>query len=369
MGINKNFLVQVYVFIASSLGYLIGGGFMSGQETIQFFVPFGYQAVFVGITLGLILILTNCGFIYAGKHGGLTKGTDVYVYFCGRVIGKGFEWFTIFFCFMLYLAEIAAGGAVLNEQYGVPIFIGALITAIITALTVTIGLKSVLNSLSIITPVLAAFVIIVGVVTLIKSGANIDFNVKQITSGHFDLLRVAPNWLLSGISLSGIIILMLSAFTADLATRFEMKPLMIGHSIGLALYALLDILASFAITADIDQVAGKQIINFFLAKGIWAPLGMSFGVLIFLAIYTICTPLVHVIATKFTEEGTAKNKILIWSVTAVAFVGAVAFPFDIIINFVYKISGDAGSLIIVFMAIKFIRIYFSSKKAETPGCQ
>ncbi|OCG02285.1 hypothetical protein [Gilliamella sp. wkB112] len=358
---NKSFLSQVYIFIASSLGYLIGGGFMSGQETIQFFVPFGFNAIGVGLIFSLVIIFVNIGFIYAGKYGGCSKGTEVFAFFCGPLIGKVIEWFSLLFCFTMFIAEIAAGGSILFEQYGLPLIIGAIITAIITAGTVTIGLNSILKSLGIIMPFLTAFVIIVSIATLIINGNNIDTNTARITTNEFELLKVAPNWFLSGISLVGLMVLFLAAFSADLATKYNFKPLVIGQSIGLIIYALLDIIGSFAITSNIDQVANKQIINLFLAKEIWAPLGIAFGALIFFAIYTISTPLLHVIAIKFSEEGTKKHKLIVWGVSLVALIGAIAMPFDVIINAVYIMSGYVGSLIVVLMVVKFIRIYLTKK--------
>lgn len=210
-------------------------------------------------------------------------------------------------------------------------------------------------------PFLTAFVIIVSIATLIINGNNIDTNAARIATNEFELLKVAPNWFLSGISLVGLMVLFLAAFSADLATKYNFKPLVIGQSIGLIIYALLDIIGSFAITSNIDQVANKQIINLFLAKEIWAPLGIAFGALIFFAIYTISTPLLHVIAIKFSEEGTKKHKLIVWGVSLVALIGAIAMPFDVIINAVYIMSGYVGSLIVVLMVIKFIRIYLAKK--------
>lgn len=359
---NKLFLSQVYIFVASSLGYLIGGGFMSGQETIQFFVPFGHHAVGVGIVFSLVIIFVNIGFIYAGKYGGCSKGTEVFTFFCGPIIGKVIEWFSLLFCFTMFIAEIAAGGSILFEQYGLPLIIGAIITAVITAGTVTIGLNSILKSLGIIMPFLTAFVVIVSIATLVMNGSNIDVNAVRVEANEFELLKVAPNWFLSGISLVGLMVLFLAAFSADLATKFDFKPLVIGQSIGLIIYALLDVVASYAITSNIEQVANKQIINFFLAKEIWAPLGIAFGALIFFAIYTISTPLLHIIAIKFSEEGTKKHKAIVWGVSLIALLGAIAMPFDVIINAVYIMSGYVGSLIVVLMVVKFIRIYLAKNR-------
>lgn len=358
---NKLFLSQVYIFIASSLGYLIGGGFMSGQETIQFFVPFGHSAIGVGLVFSLVIIFVNIGFIYAGKYGGCTKGTEVFTFFCGSFLGKVIEWFSLLFCFTMFIAEIAAGGSILFEQYGLPLIVGAIFTAVITAATVTTGLNSILKSLGIVMPFLTAFVIIVSIATLFMNGNSIDTNAVRIEASEFELLKVAPNWFLSGISLVGLMVLFLAAFSADLATKFDFKPLVIGQSIGLIIYALLDVVASYAITSNIDQVAHKQIINLVLAKEVWAPLGIAFGALIFFAIYTISTPLLHVIAIKFSEEGTKKHKSIVWGVSLVALLGAIALPFDVIINAVYVMSGYVGSLVVVLMIIKFLRIYFSKK--------
>ncbi|MCJ0952499.1 hypothetical protein [Mammaliicoccus sciuri] len=362
MDIDNKFMKQTYIFIASSLGYLIGGGFMSGQESMQYFVPFGYKGILVSLTFVILIVITNLGFVYAGTHGKVSKGTDVYTYFCGPVFGKAFEWFAIIFCLTMYIAEIAAGGAILYEQYNLPILIGASATAILTAFTVTVGLNSVLKSLGAITPFLVIFIIVIGGITIMKYGGNLSDYIHRINSGEFTLLKVAPNWFLSGFSLVGLMVLFLSSFTTDLATKYSKKPLIVGQTIGLILFAALELMQAFAISSDIENIEGKQIGTLILASRIWEPLGMVFGILIFLAIYTICTPLVHVIASKFTKEGTTKNKILVWSIALIALVSALLFPFDEIINFVYKISAIMGSAIVLFVFIKFVRIIIGNNK-------
>ncbi len=359
---NKSFLGQVYIFVGSSLGYLIGGGFMSGQEALQYYVPFGYYGVFTALTFSTIIILVNLGFIYAGKYGHCKKGNEVYSFFCGSFMARVLEWFSVAFCFSMFVAEIAAGGSVLHEQYGLPLVVGAIFTVVITAVTVSIGLNSVLKSLGVIMPFLTLFVIVIASVTVYSNFSTIPDNVVAVETHQYNLLQVAPNWFLSGLGLVGLMVLFLSSFSADLATKFPIKPLMIGQSIGLFLYGLLDMFSAYPILSTIDTILDKQIINLYLAQSVWAPLGMAFGVLIFFAIYTICTPLVYVLGAKFATEGTKKHKIIIWGVSFAALWGAVVFPFNQIINIVYIVSGYVGIFIVLLMIVKFVRILLARRR-------
>ena len=76
-------------FIGAALAYLIGSGFASGQEIMQYFVPFGKNAIAAAGLTALILITANSGFAYAGEKCGDNKDA-IFVFFAGPKAGKIF---------------------------------------------------------------------------------------------------------------------------------------------------------------------------------------------------------------------------------------------------------------------------------------
>lgn len=362
--LNKGF-GQIFIFMGSIMAYLIGSGFSSGQELMQYYVPHGYKGVLVGVTVIVILSLVNFGFAYAGNKQGFVKGAEVFEYYCGPIFGKVFDWFSVFFCFMLFVAMVAGAGSTLMEQYGLPLVVGAIIAFIMVGITVSFGLDSVVKVIGGIGPVLTGLVLIVGVITLYRTGGNIGPNMAKIASGEIELMEVSGNWFFSGLSITGLIVLMLSGFSAQLGSEHNIRTLLIGQTLGIVLYAGVCILMSFALIANVDVLADKQIPNLVLASDIWPVLGTIFGVIIFLAIYTTCCPLIWTAASRFSTEGSARFKMLTWVLSAAGTVVAVAIPFNVLINYVYKITGYVGAAIIFFMIIKLIRMGMDKTKNVT----
>lgn len=355
---------EIFILAGSVLAYMAGSGFTTGQEVIQYYVPFGMNSVLVGITVAVILVLVNIGFIYTSKKAGLERGSDIYEFLSGKYFGKFFDYFAVFFSFMLFMAMIAGGAATLQEQYGIQTLIGALIFMVIVAATVMLGLNKMVDVIGVVAPVFAIFVFIVAVVTIINDGGNIAKNLDVILNNGVDLIKVSPNWFFSGISLTGLIILMFSVFTTELATKHELKPLAIGQTSGIVAYVIVDIVLAFAFISNVGDVAGTQLPTLILAEDLVPGIGKVFGIVISLAIYTTCCPLLYAVAKRFSNEGTSKNKIIIWAVAAAACLIAVFVPFNVLINFVYKIVGYIGALIIIFMVIKLIRMRMEAKKVN-----
>lgn len=353
---------EIFVLAGSILAYMAGSGFTTGQEVIQYYVPFGVQSVLVGITCAVILVIVNIGIIYTSKKAGIKKGADIYEFISGKIFGKFFDYFAVFFSFMLFMAMIAGGASTLEQQYGMTPLIGAIIFMVLVSVTVMLGLNKLVDIIGVVAPVFAVFVFIVAVATIVKGGSSIGTNLDLIKDQAVDLITVSPNWFLSGVSLTGLIILMFSVFTTELAREYEFKTLAIGQSTGIVAYVIVDIVLAFAFISAVGNVAGTQLPTLILAEELVPGIGKIFGIIISLAIYTTCCPLLYAVANRFTKEKTVKNKVVIWAVAAAACVVAIFVPFNTLINFVYKVTGYVGALIIVFIAIKIIRMRMDAKK-------
>ena len=73
------------------LAFLIGSGFASGQETIQYFSGYGYMGIAVGIINFLMMYLTYVAYAYAGRTRGLANLNEVATFYAGKYAGKLFE--------------------------------------------------------------------------------------------------------------------------------------------------------------------------------------------------------------------------------------------------------------------------------------
>ena len=72
----KDFM-KIITLSGAFLAFLIGSGVATGQEVMQYYSPYGFKVIGTAITIATILIVANYGFAYAGKKGGITKGSEV----------------------------------------------------------------------------------------------------------------------------------------------------------------------------------------------------------------------------------------------------------------------------------------------------
>ncbi len=354
---GKNNWRQIITFMGAVLAYMMGSGFATGQELLQYYVSYGYQGILVGITLAAILIFANWGFAKTGHQEGFNKGSEIFNYYCGDKTGKIFDWFTTLFCFMSFIVMLAGAGSTLEQQYRLPLIIGVIAMAIFAALTVSCGLNSLVEIIGKVGPILAICVLLIGIITLICHGVNIESNIPRIDSGELPLLKASSNWFLAGISNGGMSLLILAGFMAKLgSTTTPLRPLMTGQTLGILLYAAISVLIGFALISQVDFIAGAQIPNLLLANDISPLLGYLFGLVIFAAIYTTACPLLWTTASRIAEEGSVTFKLVTCILAIVGVILAISVPFDILINYIYVLNGYGGAIFLIFMILKEIRV-------------
>ena len=151
------------------LAYLIGSGTASGQESMQYFTSWGSvgAALTVMIVNALVMFCTFKAYTYAGRHG--TKDlTEVCEFYCGNVVGKLFTAFAWIFNTCCYFFMISGFGSTLNQQWGVPLWIGYLLGVVLSVGTAILGLQGIVDIIGKIGPVVVTFLFLLGVIAAFR---------------------------------------------------------------------------------------------------------------------------------------------------------------------------------------------------------
>lgn len=358
-------LSHVILLTGAFLAFLIGSGVATGQEIMQYYSPYGYQMFGTAATIVVILVVANFGYAWAGKHGNITKGSDVFAFYCGPIAGKFFDIFTVIFCYMSYVVMVSGAAATLHQQYGVPTVIGAMSMVILAGGTVIFGLNSVVNVIGKIAPALITSIFLVCLISLIKNVDGIAGNIEAINNGSLIVTKAGTNWFASGASNGGFCILWLASFTAALGIKEDFKTLMKANVISAIILVIVNMTIGFAILAKMDVLHATQIPNLILAAEIWKPLGYVFGALIFGAIYTTACPLLWVSSSRFADEGCNLFKILTLVLALIGFVIALYVPFNILMNYIYVINGYLGFIILAIMVVRMVPMMLKKKNGQS----
>ena len=154
---TENFLKIAFVFV----GTVIGAGFASGQEVLQFFVRYGSSGI-LGIFIAVSFFTLLCTCVLCKIS--VTKADNVSRYF-----GVGFPvWFrkmynilSVLFMCASYGVMVTATGQLFAEQFAMPFWFGVTLMNVICVFCFIKGEEGVIGINKFLTP------IIIGVVVLI----------------------------------------------------------------------------------------------------------------------------------------------------------------------------------------------------------
>lgn len=150
---------QVITVAMAFVGLVVGAGFASGKEILQYFVGFGVQGMWA-VTLALIIfgiagfaILQLGSFFLASDHNRVL--TEV----SPPITSRFFDILITITLFSMGFVMIAGGGASLNQQFGLPVWVGS---AIITVLVILVGMLDVDRVTTIIGSITPFIIVLIG---------------------------------------------------------------------------------------------------------------------------------------------------------------------------------------------------------------
>ena len=182
--------------------------------------------------------------------------------------------------------------------------------------------------------------------------------------------NAGANWLISGLSYAGFVLLWFASFTSALGAKNTKKDLNYGIWGGTIAVCVAILLVSFAQIANINTedkgiyLWNADIPNLILAMKIWKPFSTIFSIVVFAGIYTTAVPLLYNPVVRFSKEGTNNFKILTVALGVLGLIVGLFLPFKVLVNYIYVLNGYVGAVLILFMLWKnFSDIFLKKKKS------
>ncbi|WP_404988956.1 YkvI family membrane protein [Clostridium culturomicium] len=367
---NKNVSMKtVITFAGAVVAFLIGSGFATGQEVLQYFASYGYWGI-AGALLTLVLLIYVCSsFLVVGRRENFERGSDIYKYYCGNKLGIFFDYFSTFFCFLSFTVMISGAGATLNQHYELPVYVGGILIAVLALITVLMGLSRIVDVIGKIGPAIVIISILLGVVSIFQNFGNLGPDVVlpalEELEASGSLMKASTNWGFAAFSYVGFCMLWLAGFLASMGAKAQSeKEASLGGVWGASAFAIAVIIVALGLLGCIKVVAGSQIPNLHLAKNIHPALASVFAVIIIAGIYTTAVPLLWNVSSRFTKDGSKNFRILTVVLALVgAFIG-LALPFAKLVNIVYVINGYVGAVLLFIMFGRSLIKIFGKKESK-----
>lgn len=349
---------KVINYAGAFIALLIGSGFATGQEILQYFVSWGYKGILGVIVCFILLAYVGVSFVSAGYNNRFKTPNDIYKYYCGNALGTFYDYFSIFFIFLSFTVMIGGTGATVNQHYGISPYIGGVIMALLAVITVVFGLSKIVEVIGNIGPVIVVIAIFVGAVSIFTNldGASSAPDVIQAMVKSKEIKVASTSWWLAAGSYVGFCMLWLAAFLGQVGSGAnsdrEAKLGAFGGALGFSIAVLL---MTLGIIFSIATLNGSQIPTLVLAARIHPMLANLFSVIILLGIYTTSVPLLWSVVARFAEEKTLKFKLLAIVLAVLGAVIGLLLKFDTLVNYVYVINGYVGLILLFIMIARSIQ--------------
>lgn len=357
---DKVSINKVISFAGAFIAFLIGSGFATGQEIMQYFSAYGFKGIAGGVVVFLLFLYVGVSFITTGYEHKFPNGSDIFEYYCGKKIGKFYDYFSIVFIYMSFFVMIAGAGATLNQQYGLSASIGGIVMAVLAAVTVVFGLGKIVDVIGRIGPVIVVMSVVLGIFAIFRNTEGLKTANEVIP--ELNLMRASTNWLYAAGSYVGFCMLWLAAFMSSMgAGANSKKEAALGAVFGAAAFSAAVIIVSLGLIANIEKVAGSQIPSLIIAADIHPMAAIVYSLTVIAGIYTTAVPLLWTVSARIADEKTTKFKVVTVILAAIGAVIGLKVPFDRLVNIVYVINGYVGILLLVIMVIKSVRRIHASR--------
>lgn len=354
---------NVFKIAGAIIGFMIGAGFATGQETLQYYTSEGFWGLAgVLVAYGFVFWLFYC-FMVTGSRTKMRHSREVFQYYCGKYLGWVYEILAISMLFLVTVTMVSSVGSIVSQYFGVNEIVGRLVMIALVLASVLLGLKKLLDVLGPLGPVIIAGLIIIAVVAIASNPGGLATAPEFIASADPPMLKASGFWLLSGILYGIMNIYPLASFGSAMgADATSKKEAIIAALVGAVALALGAICITLSQLANIDIVYNQEIPTLALAAHYMPAVAGVFSIILLLGIYTTVTPNLWAVSQAFGKDGS--KRYIIATIVAGVLVFAISFlPYGELMNMIYPFAGYAAYLMIICMAVKHIRLFVAKRRA------
>lgn len=340
------------------IGTIIGAGFASGQEVLQFYTGYGWWGILGTIVTVILYPLLGYYLVVLGKRLNALSHKSVIYHICGKYLGFVIDLLLAFFLFGVGVIMVAGSGSLFRQQFGLDLAVGNGIMAVLVIVALLLSLQRLLDVISIITPFAFVLVIVLAIyATVTADTAGIDLDAvartqEQLASGH---------WFLSALlHVSFNVAITVSIMAIVGATEKNYTAAKRGAVLGGVTLGVIALVINLAMYFNISDLVGTDMPVLIIASEISPIVGLATAVILLSMIFNTAVPTLYTFTARFFTVDTRRFKI------AAVIVGIIAFAlgfigFTELVGTVYPLLGYVGFVIFGAMAVNLIR----TKRAAT----
>ncbi|SOC13330.1 uncharacterized membrane protein YkvI [Ureibacillus xyleni] len=333
------------------VGLIVGAGFASGQEIMQYFTSFGILGIIGGLVATVAFAFLGMTLAQLGSKLQTTSHKGVIYHIGGRYVGVVLDVLITFFLFGVAVVMFAGAGSTFNQMFGIDPMIGSIIMVALTIGTLLLNVKNIMNLIAVITPYLMVVIFII----LIYSLFTMDISISEANEIAQNQASAASNWFMGALLYVSYNLAAGAALLIVMGgTEKDSKVAGLGGIFGGVMLGVLIILINLTMFVKMDVVAGVDMPTLELAKQIHPAVGVLMAIALLGMMYNTAVGMFYAFTVRFVAPD---HKVFKPTIVAVGLVGFVAslVGFTTLVGKVYSTMGYLGFALIIAVLIAWTR--------------
>ncbi|SEJ85943.1 Uncharacterized membrane protein YkvI [Bhargavaea ginsengi] len=339
-------MFRILKIAGAFVGVIVGAGFASGQEVLQYFTSFGINGIFGAVLATALFAYLGMVLANIGSRLKAQSHKSAIYEISGRYLGVIVDAIIIFTLFGVGVVMIAGAGSTVNQQFGLPVFVGSLIMTVLVTLAMMLKVDKVIGVIASITPFLLIFIGIISIYSL----TTMDASFAALDPVTDSLEKSFPNWFISAVNYVSFNIAV-GAGMALLTGGSEKNPRTagIGGLLGGLAIGIMIVVSHLAIFAQIETVASYDLPLLKIVEDISPILAVLMAIVLFGMIFNTALGMFYGFVARFFEMETRKARTATVITLAIGFVLSFV-GFTTLVSKFYSLIGYLG-LFLIFALI------------------
>lgn len=342
LGDFKNTFKVASIYMAT----IIGAGFASGQEIMQFFSSY-YEGGFYGIVLAGVLF-SIIGYVVLDKvYSERIRNYEEFLFpTVGWFLGWVMEILVTLFMISVFCIMIAGAGGIVSDKLNISNQVAVLIVALLCAMVFFTEIKGIINISSIVTPIL--------IIGILGFGLYIIFSKEMaVFSLSGSASKITDNWFFSSLlyvsynSITSIVVM--CSLLPYLKSR---KSAVFGGVFGGLMLCLMAIVINFAIYLFYPNIATEDLPVMGMVDKYSVFLGGVYTVILLLAMFVSALTAGFGFVERISSKVKISKKIIILVICALS-IPLSSVGFSGLIATIYPVFGYMGMFMVFIILIQF----------------
>ena len=342
---------RIWSIALAYVGVMIGAGVSSGQDLLQYFVSFGAWGLIGVIVLGVLHVGFGRLMIALGSYYQSDDHSVVLAEISHPVIYRILDIALIITCFIFGFVMTAGAGANLNQQFGMPFWVGAFLCTALTIVVSFLDFKKIIGVIGVFTPMILVMIAVIVMTNVL--GRHWDFEemnrISQTIQSPFSSVWMSVVNYFAVCVMSAIAMAFVMGGSIFKINEAEKSGAWGGFMVGVIFF-----ITTLILFANSDKVVKSDVPMLAIAKEVNPIFATLYAFVIFGLIFNTVFSLYYALGKRFAAGSEKRFKFFVTAFSLSGFL--VSFMgFRQLVAVMYPIIGYMGLLMLVVLVVASYR--------------